>query len=215
MQSRSPLSRADAAALLGVDSSADPGTVRHAWRMWARVAHPDVGGDPEHFARLDAARHVLMQPLPLAETTPLAEPVPWVPDPRAPITAVLRRPERTIALLATAATTLLLATLPGVLPPPVSMGQLAVTSAPAAVVAALLAVWLTRQVLTSSADRGHRITVLAVAWLPLAVAMVVISTLVGSSMLPVLPVLALPLVAAVASLDPGAGLWRPIGLRGE
>lgn len=201
------MSRAEAAGLLGVDASADPDTVRHAWRMWARVAHPDVGGDPQHFARLDAARRVLMQPLPPVTTHE------WRPQPRQPLRAVLRRPARPLGLVVVATVTLVLGTLPGALPGPMSMGTLAVMSGPAALLAALTAVWAARQVLGPDADRGHRITVLAAVWLPLSVLLVAVSTLAGASMLPVLPVLALPLVAAVAALDPGAGLWRPIGLR--
>jgi len=209
VRSRVPMSRAQAAGLLGVDPSADADTVRHAWRMWARVAHPDVGGDPEHFARLDGARRVLMEPLPDAPTEE------WQPRPRQSLRDVLRRPRRPVGLALVAVVTLLLGALPGSLPGPVSMGEVAVMSTPAAVLAALTAVWTTRQVLSSEADRGHRITVLTLAWLPLAALLVAVSTFAGASMLPVLPVLALPLVAAVASLDPGAGLWRPIGLRGQ
>lgn len=209
MAARTPMSRSEAAGLLGVDPSADADTVRHAWRMWARVAHPDVGGDPEHFARLDRARRVLMEPLPYVPT------VEWKPRPRQPLRSVLRQPARPMGLILAATVTLLMATLPGAMPGPVSLGTLVVTATPAAVLAALTAVWTARQVLAPDADRGHRITLLAGVWLPLAVLLVAVSTLTGASMLPVLPVLALPLVAAVASLDPGAGLWRPIGLRGQ
>lgn len=203
------MSRSEAAGLLGVDASADPDTVRHAWRMWARVAHPDVGGDPQHFARLDAARRALLEPLPAA-TSPE-----WRPPPRQSVRAVLRRPTRPVGLVVVAVVTLVLGMLPGSLPGPMSVGTLAVMSGPAALLAAMTAAWVARQVLGPEADRGHRITVLAAAWLPLAVLLVAVSTLAGESMLPVLPVLALPLVAAVAALDPGAGLWRPIGLRGQ
>ena len=56
------MGREEAAQLLGVPADADPDTIRHAWRLWARVAHPDVGGDPAHFARLDEARRVLQRP---------------------------------------------------------------------------------------------------------------------------------------------------------
>jgi len=38
-----------------------------------------------------------------------------------------------------------------------------------------------------------------------------VSVAVDASLVPVLPLLALPLVAAVASVNPGAGLWRPVG----
>lgn len=209
MRSGVPMSREEAARLLGLRPAADPGAVRHAWRMWARVAHPDVGGDPEHFARLDHARRVMMQPL-----APVAKPE-WRPQPRQPLGAVLTAPSRPIGLILAAMLTLLLGTLPGSVPGPISPGMLVVMAVPASALAALTAVWAARQVLTADADRGHRIMVLAGVWLPLAVLLVVVSTLTGASMLPVLPVLALPLVAAVAALDPGAGLWRPIGLGGQ
>lgn len=208
MRSRVPMSRAQAAGLLGVNPSVDADAVRHAWRMWARVAHPDVGGDPEHFARLDEARQVLLMPLP---PRPPSE---WEPSPRIPLRAVLRRPPRLGGLLVAVGATLVLGMLPGVVASP-TMAQLVLLSAPAALLGALTSLWATRQILTAGADRGHRITMLAATWLPLAAALVLVSALAGSSMVPVLPVLALPLVAAVASLDPGAGLWRPIGLRGQ
>ena len=212
MRTPHPMSRVDAAHLLGVDPTADPDSVRHAWRMWARVAHPDVGGDPAHFALLDQARQVLLAPLP----PPDAEE--WHPLPRVPLRDVLRRPDRAFGLLSAVLAAVTAALLPrvfGQTVSEVSMEQLVVLSAPAALLAALTSVWVTRQLLVESADRGHRITMLAACWMPLALLLVLVSTVAGSSMLPVLPVLALPLVAAVAALDPGAGLWRPIGLRGQ
>ena len=67
MSSRVAMSREVAAATLGLPVNASPDDVRHAWRMWARIAHPDLGGDSAHFARLDQARRVMMQPQPPAE----------------------------------------------------------------------------------------------------------------------------------------------------
>jgi hypothetical protein len=40
---------------------------------------------------------------------------------------------------------------------------------------------------------------------------VVVSLLVATSFMPVLPLLALPFVAVIALVNPGAGLWRPVG----
>ncbi len=73
------------------------------------------------------------------------------------------------------------------------------------------AVWAASEILSKSADRGHRIAALALLWLPIAVMQVLVSVLFGTSFVPVLPLLALPLVAVVALINPGAGLWRPVG----
>lgn len=48
-----------AAAVLGVTERADHDTVRAAFRARAKVAHPDLGGDPEAFRRTLAAFDVL------------------------------------------------------------------------------------------------------------------------------------------------------------
>jgi len=79
---------------------------------------------------------------------------------------------------------------------------------PAAATATAWSVWAARQVLEPAADRGHRIAALALLWGPLALGQLLVSTIAGTSLLPVLPVLALPIVAVVALLDPSTGLWR-------
>jgi hypothetical protein len=191
--------RDEAALLIGVPVDADPDAVRHAWRLWAKVAHPDVGGDPAHFARLDEARRVLLQP----------RPVHLRPEPRLPWRAVLRRPGRPRLLVAAAVGAVLLAVLPALASTP-----LVVIAMPEAVAAAAWAVWATRSVLGPAADHGHRIATLALLWLPVAAAQVLVSAAAGASLVPVLPLVALPLVAAVAAVNPGAGLWRPVGDRG-
>ncbi len=192
------MGREEAAQLLGVPADADPDTVRHAWRLWARVAHPDVGGDPAHFARLDEARRVLQRPRTAAFGAQ--------PAPRAPWSAVVRRPDRPVALALAAVAVVLLAALPAVTPIPFGVGAVA-----AAIGSAAWAVWATREVLGDRADHGHRIAALALAWLPIASAQVLLSAGAGASLVPVLPLFAVPLVAAVAAVNPGAGLWRPIG----
>lgn len=192
------MGRDEAAQLLGVPVDADPDTVRHAWRLWARVAHPDVGGDPAHFARLEEARRVLQFPAPVVFGVR--------PQPRAPWSAVLRPAARPIPLLLAAVGVVLLAGLPGVLPVPYGACALA-----AAIAAAAWAVWATREVLGERADHGHRIAALALLWLPIAAAQVLVSAGAGASLVPVLPLFAVPLVVAVAAVNPGAGLWRPIG----
>lgn len=195
------MGREEAALLLGVPADADPDTVRHAWRLWARVAHPDVGGDPVHFARLDEARRVLQR----------LRPVPFgiQPAPRAPWSAVARWPARPAALVLVAVGVVLIAALPAVSPLPFGICAVA-----AAVASAAWAAWATREVLGGRADHGHRIAGLALAWIPVATAQVLLSAGVGASLVPVLPLFAVPLVVAVAAVNPGAGLWRPIGSPG-
>jgi DnaJ-domain-containing protein 1 len=43
--------------VLGVAPDADQAAIRNAYRALARVHHPDVGGDPAEFKRLQAAYH--------------------------------------------------------------------------------------------------------------------------------------------------------------
>lgn len=52
---------------------------------------------------------------------------------------------------------------------------------------------------------------LAMTWLPIAAAQQVLAAAAGVSLLSVLPLFALPLAVAVSTVNPGAGLWRPIG----
>lgn len=195
------MGREEAAQLLGVPVDADPDAVRHAWRLWARVAHPDVGGDPAHFARLDEARRVLQRarPIPFGER----------PAPRAPWSAVVRRPARPVVLLLAAVGVVLIPVLPAVSPVPFGVGAVA-----AAIASAAWAVGATREALGERADHGHRIAALALAWIPVAAAQVLLSAGAGVSLVPVLPLFAVPLVVAVAAVNPGAGLWRPIGRPG-
>lgn len=209
MQPRVRLTRTDAAVLLGVPVDAPPATVRHAWRMWARIAHPDVGGDPDHFARLEQARRVMMIPDPRA--------IPTVP--RARLREVLRRPAHALRLAGGALVAVALVALPVLLDAGARRGDLhggdaslvwlALACAPGALAAAGVAVMATRECLQASADRGHRIAVVCFAWLAVAVPQMLVATAVGVDLLPVLPVMALPLVAVVGSLDPAIGLWRP------
>ena len=193
------MTRDEAALVLGVPLTADPEAVRHAWRMWARIAHPDANGDPAHFSRLDAARRVLLQPAP-ADTPEM------ISAPRVPWTQVLRMPSHRGSLALSATVTVLLGASAGVTPLPYAI---AVTASSLA--AAIWVVWAASEILGKSADRGHRIAALALLWLPIVAVQVGISVIVGTSFLPVLPLLALPLAAVVALVNPGAGLWRPVG----
>jgi hypothetical protein len=192
------VNRDEAAFLLGVPVTADPEAIRHAWRMWARIAHPDVDGDPAHFAQLDTARRVLQQTVPAALVVDSA--------PRKSWSQVVRRPAHPFALALSGIGTILLAASAGVLPVPFS-----VAVATSALAATTWALWATSEILSKSADHGHRITALALLWLPIALMQVLVSVIVATSFVPVLPLLALPFVAAVALVNPGAGLWRPVG----
>ena len=193
------MTRDEAAFLLGAPVTADQEAVRHAWRMWARIAHPDVNGDPAHFSQLDTARRVLLQPAP-------ADAVVLTSAPRKPWAQVLRMPPHPGALTLSAIVTVLLAATAGVTALPF---VIAVTASSLA--AAIWAVWAAAEILGTSADRGHRIAALALLWLPLVAVQVGVSVIVGTSFVPVLPLLALPFVAVVALVNPGAGLWRPVG----
>ena len=192
------MNRDEAAFLLGVPTSADSETVRHAWRMWARITHPDVDGDAAHFAQLDAARRVLLQPVP-APSLAISS------TPRQSWSQVVRRPAHPFALALTGIVTILLASLAGVSPLP-----FALVVAASSIAAAMWAVWMTSELLSKGADHGHRIAALALVWLPIALMQVLVSVLVATSFVPFLPVLALPFVAVIAMVNPGAGLWRPV-----
>lgn len=196
------MSRDEAAALLGLSADADPATVRHAWRLWARVAHPDIGGDPAHFARLEEARRVLMQPLPVVLQH----------RPRQPWSSVTHAPSRPTALLVGTAAATMLALLPSLAGGGIM--RMAATALPAALAAAGWSMWAARGVLTPDADRGHLMATLAVAWLPLAAAQQLLAAAAGAAIVAVLPVMALPFVVIVGMINPGAGLWRPIGATG-
>ena len=195
------MDRDEAARLLGVPVDADAMTVRHAYRMWARVAHPDAGGDPVHFARLTQARRTLLRTLPWAVSAPGE----FAPPPRAPLTAMLRRPEHLVALLLGAIVAVASAAVPllGVAPP---IGALM-----AGLASASWSAIATREILRQGSDAGHRIATLACVWAPVAALQVVLSTVLGTQFVSALPLLALPFAGVVASVNAGAGLWRPIG----
>ncbi len=207
------MSRVEAAALLGVSADADPEQVRRAWRAWARLAHPDHGGDREFFDRLRIARDVLLDSD--GVVSPSAQP--RTPPARLPWFQVLHRPgfaeSALLALLALIA--IALASLVTIAGPTAEPLALAVAAGPAAVAAAGWAQIVVSRILTDRADVAHRITALVVAWLPITVAQVALAEILGSSLVPVLPVLALPLVVVVAAVNPGAGLWSPAKRRGS
>ena len=208
---RRPMTRAEATALLAVAPGADREQVRRAWRTWARLAHPDRGGDREFFDRLRIARDVLLcdgaHPLAGISTAPPTEPD--APPVRLAWAQVLRQPHPAeivlLGLLVVVAVALaaFVATV-GANPPPVA---LALAAGPAAVAAAGVAAVVVTRTLTDRADVAHRITALTVAWVPIVVSQAVLAEVVGVSLIPVLPVLVLPFVLVVAAVNPGAGLW--------
>ncbi len=218
------MSRMQAAVLLGVTVDADSEQVRRAWRAWARLAHPDHGGDREFFDRLRIARDVLLDSDGLLDsdetTTPGDGPSPAAkpdtPPARLPWSQVLRRPRvavcAVLALLAAGAIGLAaLVTMTGPSADPLA---LAVAASPAAVAAAGWAHIAVSRILTDRADVAHRITALVFAWSPITAAQIVLAGILGSSLVSVLPVFVLPLVVVVAAVNPGAGLWSSAKRRG-
>lgn len=199
--SKGRMSVEQAALLLGVDRDADAQTVQQAFRVWARLAHPDAGGDRGHFEELIRARRTLVTRAPSGikpqEVT--------VAAPRMGFTAVRRRPS---GLGAVAIVVALLAAL---------ISPLATVALPVWMAAGVmgacataLSVTVSRCCLDTRADVGHRIGTLMITWAPVAVVQVLIASMLGTQIVLALPVLALPEVFAVALVNPGAGLWRPI-----
>lgn len=193
------MTREEAAALLGVDAQADPTQVRQAWRVWARLAHPDAGGDGDHFRRLVVARDVL-----LADTE--LDPNPAIePAPRASLRSVCRMP--TPRALAGIVAFTLVAFAAGFSVRSADPWAAALVLGGLATAAVAV---MGRAILQSTADVGHRITFLALAWLPIAAVQVTVLEFLGGSVITALPVMVLPFVIAVALVNPGAGLWRPV-----
>lgn len=195
------MTREEAATLLGIDIHAEPESVRRAWRVWARLAHPDAGGDVEHFRRLAYARDVL-----LADTE--LDPHPdLVPSPRPPLRAMCKVPTPGALVRAGMLTAVaVLAVLPArAVDPWIAALVLGISAAAAGVM-------LQRAILACDADVGHRIAFLAFTWVPIAAFQIAAMQVLHSSIVTALPAMALPFVVSVAMVNPGAGLWRPISL---
>ncbi len=196
--------RAEAARLLGVSPTSDEASIRRAFRAWAALAHPDHGGDGRHFQALCDARDALLQPM--AES-PGIEPVErqphqdcTTPRPRRTWREVIERPTpRAAALLALG----LVASIGAVL----LAGPAPLLALPAALASAAWCVAVSRTILRG-ADHGHVIVTRSLAWAAATCGQLVVATLAGIALIEVLPLLALPFVAAIAAVNPGAGLWR-------
>ena len=195
MRRRASIDRQSAALLLGVSPDADPATIRRAFRAWAALAHPDAGGDAAHFAALCDARDTLLTAPPPS--------VELVPVPRPALRDVLRRPDPANAV--GAATVIAVAIAVSVIP---AWRGISAPSVLPAMVLAVAAAWcVPRAVLGSRADMAHRVVVSTLAWLVVVAAQLMVSALAGTSLLPVMPLMAIPLVATVSLvLAPGAGL---------
>ena len=207
MARRTEMTREHAALLLGVDENSSADDVQRAWKVWVRLAHPDAGGDRDHFEALMHARRVLLASVVRANaveagTASAAEHA--VPD-RPSLRSVVRRPCRGAAIVLVGVAVIALAS-------PVVTLSLApwVSALIMGGCAAGFAVGATRALLGDRGDVGHRIMCISALWLPVACGQVGLSASLGSDIVLMLPVLAVPLVASVAWMNAGAGLWTPV-----
>lgn len=207
MAHRTEMTREYAALLLGVDENSSADDVQRAWKVWVRLAHPDAGGDRDHFEALMHARRVLLASVVQvnaveADAAPAAEHA--VPD-RPSLRSVVRRPSRGAAIVLVGVAVIALAS-------PVATLSLApwVSALIMGGCAAGFAVGATRALLGDRGDVGHRIMCIWALWLPFACGQVGLSASLGSDIVLMLPVLAVPLVASIAWMNAGAGLWTPV-----
>ena len=197
------IDREVAARLLGIAVDAEARDVRRAFRLWAAMAHPDFGGSQEQFARLCMARDVLLAPRPRsapkshnvsADNGDLAARTPWREVLRAPspgsVTVLAALVVMSIASVAIA----LVAPLPWSLVP-------AALAATATCIAA-------GRVLLRDPDHGHVIVARSLAWIAITAVQCTVAVLAGIPAFESLPLLAVPFVACISLVNPGAGLWR-------
>ena len=192
------LDRDSAARLLGVAADAEPSDVRRAFRLWAAVAHPDLGGSEEQFRLLCAARDVMLAPAPqsrlqasesvVVARRPWREVLRW-PSPRQILAVVI------LAMVSVASVLLAL-----VGPPLVGL-------AIAALAATAFSIAIGRALLQGP-DHGHVIVTRTLAWLAVTALQCAIGALAGIPAFEFLPLLAVPFVASISLVNPGAGLWR-------
>lgn len=205
MEARESLSREEAAGLLGLAGDADPRQVRRAFRLWAALAHPDHGGTPDQFHRLCLARDVLLQE-PWSPRTPSGDADSPQPEPsavpRRPWRAVLRSPSATQVSVLVLVVSLSLASVVGALivPAAVALG--------AAALAATATCVLASRFCLRGGDHGHVIVTRSIAWGAVTAGQCAMAALAGVAILEALPLLAVPFVAAIAMVNPGAGFRR-------
>ena len=190
--------RAQAAAVLGVGDTATPDEIRRAFRLWAAALHPDAGGSEAAFARLCEARAVLLAP---ADPDPVeASPQ---PPPRQSWRDVLVRPTArdtmVLALLVVGSLGVVLAAPLATMP--WGLVGAAVSSTATCVVAS--------RTLLRNPDHGHVIVLRAIVWIALTTMQCAIAAMAGIPAFEALPLLAVPFVACISLVNPGAGLWRP------
>lgn len=219
MASGTSLSRDQAARLLGVAPDAGAAEIRRAFRLWAVWAHPDHGGSAERFAALRAARDRLLEPVSVPGSRPSRgrsrgqrgddcgspDAHPTIPlRPRKPWAEVLAIPAPArVALLFAGALFSVVAMLVGV------SVELPWGVIPAAVASALWCVALSRAILHGP-DHGHVIVTRTVGWTAITVGQFGVAMLAAIPVVEVLPLLAVPFVAAIAAVNPAAGLWRGV-----
>lgn len=210
MTARHSPTHEEAARLLGVAPDAQPADVKRAFRLWATWAHPDQGGSADRFGELCAARDRLLEadsPRPAAREGASSRGTPdgthdatITPRPRRPWGAVLVRPSPLhLAGLALGFVVAVAAVLVA--------GSAPLLALPAAFASAAWCVAVSRSILTD-ADHGHVIVTRSLAWAAATVAQMLVALLAGITLVEVLPLLALPFVAAIAAVNPAAGLRR-------
>lgn len=200
MTARHSCTREEAARLLGVSPHAEPVEVKRAFRLWAAWSHPDQGGSAERFAELCAARDRLLEAYPAPRPAPARADSTLVPRPRRSWRDVLVRPT---PLRAAGLALGFVAAVAAVL----VAGPAPLFAVPAAVGSAAWCVAVSRTIL-HGADHGHVIVTRSVAWALVTGAQWVLAMLLGIALVEVLPLLALPFVAAIAAVNPAAGLRR-------
>ena len=194
MAARHSCTREEAARLLGVAADSEPAEIKRAFRLWAAWAHPDQGGSAERFAELCAARDRLLE-----RGTDQADAT-LAPRPRRAWRDVLVRPTPlnatglALGFVAAVATVLV-------------AGPAPLLAMPAAVASAVWCVAVSRTILRG-ADHGHVIVTRSAAWALAMGAQLILAAVSGIALVEVLPLLALPFVAAIAAVNPAAGLWR-------
>lgn len=198
MAARHVPTRYEAARMLGVAPDAQPAEVKRAFRLWAAWAHPDQGGSSDRFAELCAARDLLLGAA--AVPPSMRDPGTIELRPRRSWREVLVRPSppRTAALALS-----LVATVAAVL----VAGPAPLLAVPAALASAAWCIAVSRVIL-AKADHGHVIVVRSLAWMVATCAQIAVALVAGISLIEVLPLLALPFVAAIAAVNPAAGLRR-------